>query len=349
MALMRVDRAKAHPRFLLYAFLGPEFQELIRARTVHGSTVERIALIEFPGFPISVPSLEEQRAIASVLGALDDKIELNRRMNETLEAMARAVFKSWFVDFDPVRAKMEGRWPFGMDAATAALFPSQFTENGGIPRGWHYSSLGELFPGDSDCVLTGPFGSNLHASDYRETGVPLILVKHVLNGEVLEEGMPLVGEHKAVELGRYRLAEGDIVFTRVGAVGRSALVDSDHAGWLISGQLLRVRVPRSGTLNCRYLAQVFAELSFIGMVEAFALGTTRPSLNTDLLRAFEFLVPPIGIQDRFALLARTLDSRRQSARRESKLLAQLRDTLLPKLVCGEIRLKDAEKQAEAVL
>nr|MDQ2831421.1 restriction endonuclease subunit S [Chloroflexota bacterium] len=102
--------------------------------------------------PVRVPPLPEQRAIAAILGALDDKIELNRRMNRTLEAMARAIFASWFVDFDPVRAKMEGRQPFGMDADTAALFPHAFEDSplGQIPRGWQvgrFSDSIELLSG----------------------------------------------------------------------------------------------------------------------------------------------------------------------------------------------------------
>jgi len=146
MALMRPDISKIDPRFLLYAYLGPEFQETIRSRTVHGSTVDRILLTEFPSFQIRFPPLPEQRAIAHILGTLDDKIELNRRMNETLEAMARALFKSWFVDFDPVCAKAEGRQPPSMDAETAALFPNAFEDSplGKIPREWRVGRVGEL-------------------------------------------------------------------------------------------------------------------------------------------------------------------------------------------------------------
>jgi type I restriction enzyme S subunit len=97
-------------RFLLYAYLGPKFQETLRSRTIPGSTVDRIPLIDMSRFLITVPdNIEEQRAISHILSALDDKIELNQRTNETLEAMALALFKSWFVVFDPVRAKGEGR------------------------------------------------------------------------------------------------------------------------------------------------------------------------------------------------------------------------------------------------
>lgn len=138
MGLMRPNPDKLDGRFLLYYYLGPEFQDVIRARTIPGSTVERIALIEFPKFPLRIPPLVEQKRIAEILGALDDKIELNRRMNATLEAMARALFQSWFVDFDPVRAKASGSVPAGLDPAIAALFPDSFLDSplGPIPNGW---------------------------------------------------------------------------------------------------------------------------------------------------------------------------------------------------------------------
>jgi len=348
MALMRPNPRKVHPRFLLYAFLGPQFQDTIRQRTVHGSTVDRIPLIEFDKFPIRIPEITQQRAISEILGALDDKIELNRRMNETLEAITRAIFKSWFVDFDPVHAKSQGRQPFGMSAETAAVFPDSFGESsfGAIPKVWKVSTLAELFPKSPNCVLTGPFGSHLHASDYRDAGVPLILVKHVANGRILDSDLPFVGEHKAPELERYRLQQGDIVFTRVGAVGRTAFVHEGQKGWLISGQLLRVRIPSDSVLNSRFLSQTYLDPLFTGMVEGHALGTTRPSLNTTLLLNFKFLCPPLVLQRTFAQMVSLPDEQTQANLRETKTLISIRDTLLPKLISGEIRIKDAEKVVE---
>ena len=143
MGLLRPRPERVDARYLLYAYLGRQFQETLRSRTIHGSTVDRIPLIEMGGFPIAIATdLNEQLAIAHVLGSLDDKIELDRRMNETLEAMARALFKSWFVDFDPVRAKAEGRGP-GLPKPLADLFPDQFqdSELGEIPAGWSTGSL----------------------------------------------------------------------------------------------------------------------------------------------------------------------------------------------------------------
>lgn len=146
MALIRFDPMKADPKFMLYAYLAPQFQDVLKARTIHGSTVNRIPLIEFPSFPIRVPPLPIQRQIAAILSAFDDKIELNRRMNRTLEQMARALFKSWFVDFDPVRAKMRGEAPEGMDAETAALFPDELVEVDGreVPKGWEWVTIGDV-------------------------------------------------------------------------------------------------------------------------------------------------------------------------------------------------------------
>lgn len=335
------------PEYAGYFFRSPNFR---RAVTAMSSLSTRASLNNemLARLTIASPPADEQARIGHILKAFDDKIDLNRRMNETLEAVARAIFKSWFVDFDPVRAKVEGRQPFGMHAATAGLFPGRLVDSplGKIPKGWKRCALRELFARDQSCVLTGPFGSHLHASDYRDEGVPLILVRNVIGGRIVDNGVPLVGYDKASELGRYLLKEGDIVFTRVGAVGRSAYVHPRNIGWMISGQTLRVRVPDRTVLHPRYLSQVYLEPSFVDMVEAYALGTTRPSLNTELLLSFEFLLPSSALQQRFADIVAPLDARLQNNVDESRTLADLRDTLLPKLLSGEVRLKDAERMLE---
>ncbi|MEX0796989.1 MAG: restriction endonuclease subunit S [Acidimicrobiia bacterium] len=318
---------------------------------ISGSVQAKLSQGNLNRIPIRYPAAtEDRRAIARVLRTLDDKIELNRRMNETLEAMARAIFKSWFVDFGPVRVKSEGRDP-NLPPHLDHLFPDSFedSELGPIPRGWHVTSLRQLFPDDAECVLTGPFGTNLHAHDYRPEGVPLILVKHVVEGQILQNDLPLVGEHKLLELDRYRLRVGDIVFTRVGAVGRSALVHERNAGWLISGQLLRVRLGDWNVVHPRYLAQVYLEEAFIKMVESHALGTTRPSLNTQLLREFRFVAPPSSLMRRYSERVATLDARALRSRIESAHLAAIRDALVPKLLSGGIRVRGAVGPSDAPL
>jgi type I restriction enzyme, S subunit len=345
-AILKPKRDLIDPHFLYYLL---HFDNAKLSDFAAGTTQKNLLLKDLRSFAVRVPPLPVQRAIAQILGTLDDKIELNRRMNATLEAMARALFKSWFVDFDPVQAKAQGR-DIGLSREIAELFPDGFEESevGEVPKGWTVRSLAELFPKDHDCVLTGPFGSNLHAHDYREEGVPLILVKHVNYGHIASDNLPLVGMHKITELERYRLKTADIVFTRVGAVGRSAYVRSQQEGWLISGQTLRVRVPGKSILSPRYLAQVYLEKSFIDMVESHALGTTRPSLNTGLLESFRFLLPPIGIQDLFARIVGSYDSRVQSNLAESRTLAALRDALLPKLISGQVRVHELRPSEESL-
>ena len=139
------DVTRLHRRFLYYLLCTKEYRnEVISSAT--GTTVKHTSPNRILAFEFSLPPFEEQCAIACILGSLDNKIELNRQMNETLEAMAKAIFQSWFVDFDPVRAKAEGRQPAGMDAATAALFPSEFEEVDGreVPRGWGVGKLSDV-------------------------------------------------------------------------------------------------------------------------------------------------------------------------------------------------------------
>jgi type I restriction enzyme S subunit len=149
-----LDHKLIDPRYLFYWMFGREF--FIQFKGVAGQTdmAEYVSLTDQRRMHITLPPLTEQRAIARILGTLDDKIELNRRMNETLEEMARALFKSWFVDFDPVHAKMEGRQPFGMDDEIAALFPDSFEDSalGEIPKGWKVGTVSDIATASRDAL-----------------------------------------------------------------------------------------------------------------------------------------------------------------------------------------------------
>jgi type I restriction enzyme S subunit len=146
----RIVLIRPNPQRLHFRFLKYWLNSYVLALHVYGhrdgTVAERLNLPTIRGLPIPVPPLDQQEAIAHILGTLDDKIELNRHMNETLEALAQSIFISWFVDFDPVRAKMEGRQPAGMDAETAALFPAEFEDSalGQIPKGWKVGSVTDL-------------------------------------------------------------------------------------------------------------------------------------------------------------------------------------------------------------
>ncbi|NQT16146.1 MAG: restriction endonuclease subunit S [Planctomycetes bacterium] len=146
LVLLRADGTRVLPHFLRWLVRGAAWWEQIGKFINVGAVFDSLKCADIPNFRLPIPPVPEQRNIAHILGSLDDKIELNRRMNETLEATARAIFKSWFVDFDPVRAKLNGQKPVGMDEQTAGLFPDGFDNSslGKIPGGWHVGRLDEL-------------------------------------------------------------------------------------------------------------------------------------------------------------------------------------------------------------
>jgi type I restriction enzyme S subunit len=287
---------------------------------------------------VPFPKLEEQNRIANMLYELDRKIELNQEMNRTLEAIGQALFKRWFVDFE--FPNEEGK-PY--KSSSGEMVES---ESGKIPKGWMITSLNQLHRKDENCVITGPFGSNLHASDYRETGTPLILVKHVKAGRIAGVDMPLVGNHKFPEMNRYLLKIGDIVFTRVAVVGESAYIRKRNENWMISGQMLRVRANRN-RINPRYLAQVFQQKTFKDQVTNYAVGSTRQSLNTKLLLSFKFLMPPLALQNNFSNLIEGADAKIENNLNEIDTLSAIRDSLLPKFISGKVRVPVPKENGEA--
>jgi type I restriction enzyme S subunit len=182
---LTVAADKADPLFIYYLFTGPEQQEHIRNNAIQ-TGVPHTNLGILRGTPIRLPALPEQKRIAHILGTIDDKIELNRRMNATLEAMSRAIFKSWFVDFDPVRQKAAGKQPVGMDAKTAALFPDSFedSEIGEVPKGWRVGQVRSFVEGLYDGPHATPAKSDdgavfLGIDNLTGTGLDLSKVRHI--------------------------------------------------------------------------------------------------------------------------------------------------------------------------
>ena len=310
MALMRVDPAKAIPDYLLYAYLSPAFQDVIRQRTIHGSTVDRIPLVEFGSFPISIPPLAVQKEVVGLLRALDDRITLLRETNATLEAIAQALFKSWFVDFDPVRAKMEGRAPEGMDEATVALFPDGFEESalGLVPMGWPVETLQDL--------LVLQRGFDLPAQDRIPGEYPIIAASGP------------AGTHKVA------MAKGPGVVTgRSGVLGRVFLELDDY--WPLNTALW-VKDFRAAT-PC-YAYEVLRLLDF----SSFNAGSAVPSLNRNHVHGLKYLIPSKACMEVYEVIAMQLHQRVRINALQAQTLATLRDTLLPRLISGALRLPEAE-------
>ena len=296
---------------------------------------------------VPLPPLKEQQAIACILGALDDKIELNRRMNRTLEAMARALFQSWFVDFDAVRAKLAlngAEGAAGLKPAIAALFPDRLVAVDGreMPEGWKLTTLGDVTAKHGGLIQTGPFGSQLHASDYVEAGIPTIMPKDISDRRVHTEKIAYIDEADAARLGRHRVAPGDIVYSRRGDVERHALIGKREQGWLCGTGCMLVRP------GARWPSPLFMSLhldrpDIKEWITQHAIGATMPNLNTSVLGQVPILAPSHTILKAFEVLAGPLDEKSADNDRQSRTLAALRDTLLPKLISGALRVADAER------
>lgn len=282
------------------------------------------------------PPLPFQRAIAHILGTLDDKIELNRRMNVTLEAMARALFKSWFVDFDPVRAKAEGREP-GLTQPLDNLFSGSFEESelGKIPKGWEAKTL-------SDICDKPQYGYTASASD-EPVGPRFLRITDINKRDWIEwDGVPFCSIDSE-QKGRYTLMPGDIVIARMADPGHGALIE-EEVDAVFASYLIRFRPQRHEL--ARYLQYWLRSNSYWDKVRSMQSGTTRANLNATVLGSFGLVVPPGKVLQVFDQSARSLRERVVANARESRALAALRDTLLPKLISGALRLKDAKQIIE---
>ena len=295
--------------------------------TVKHTSPDRIRQFRFP-----LPSLPEQRAITHVLGTLDDKIELNRRMNETLEEMARALFKSWFVDFDPVRAKMEGRWRRGeslpgLPADLYDLFPDRLvpSELGEIPEGWGVKALGEL-------TRKPQYGYTQSAND-APIGPKFLRITDINKKAWIEwESVPYC-EISEEDFGKYRLHKNDILIARMADPGHGCMIEEDqHA--VFASYLIRFRPLQER--YAPYLQYWIRSDSYWDLVRGRGAGTTRVSLNAKVLSVFPILVPTIPLLHEFGDQISSLRSRVVTNTRESYTLAIQRDVLMPKLVTGEV-------------
>jgi len=290
-------------------------------------------------FPL--PPLQEQKAIAAVLGALDDKIELNRRMNATLEAMARALFQSWFVDFDPVRAKLDGRKPIGLDETTAALFPEHLEESplGHIPQGWKVIGLPEAID-----FLEGP---GLRNWQYRDEGMKFLNIRCIGDGDLdIAKANCISLEEFEKTYRHFALQEDDIVISTSGTLGRLAIVRADHLPVMLNTSIIRMR--GRGAVGLGYLWGFLQSEYFLAEMFALAAGSVQLNFGPMHLRQISILRPPDGILVGFESAMRPLLKKCLHLRKESRTLATLRDTLLPKLLSGELSLKTVSQTTEGL-
>jgi type I restriction enzyme S subunit len=312
-AILRPRRNAIDPTYLYLYFRNPQTIDYLKTNFISGAAIPRVVLRDFKKAQILLPSLDEQHTIASILGALDDKIDINRRMNETLEAIARAIFKDWFVDFGPTRAKMEGRAPY-LAPEIWALFPDKLDDND-TPQSWPILRWNE--------VATLEYGKSLR--DYQSAAG-----QH-----------PVYGTNGSIGwCDRVLCNRPGTIIGRKGAY--RGVHFSDRPFFVIDTAFYL-------DLDERYSARwAYYSISMID-INAMDSGSAIPSTSREDFYNLTTTVPPASIQSKFDELLSPLWLRQGQNQAENQTLAATRDLLLPKLMSGEIRVKDAEKIAEAAL
>ncbi len=315
----------ADSAFYFYFFQSP------RGRQTMESIVEQVAAAGIRGrdlarLEVPHPSLTQQRAISAVLGALDDKIELNRRMNATLEAAARALFQSWFVDFDPVRAKLDGRPPPNLDPATAALFPASFQNSslGPIPQGWEEGTLGDIGANPRRTVQPSEIAPN----------TPYIALEHMPRRCIALDDWD---DSADVVSGKFTFNKGEVLFGKlrpyfhkVGIAPLSGVCSTD----------ILVLTPKAPEWFGVLIGHASSD-ALVQFADLASTGTKMPRTNWSDLSSFRVGMPPLAIAAAFTHYVQPMFDRIIANIHESRTLATLRDTLLPRLLSGELSVSTA--------
>ena len=321
--------------FIKYLLEGPDFQQQAEMVGV-GSVIRHFGPMHLRQMTVRFPPLPEQRAIAHILGTLDDKIELNRRMNETLEAMARALFRSWFVDFGPVRAKMEGRWHPGeslpgLPAHLYDLFPDRLVDSelGPIPEGWEVKALEELctlragsvFRKDSQGQLSGKY--------------PFIKVSDMnlaRNSFAILDAVNWIDDDDLGDLNAKPFPTGTSVFAKIGEGLKQNRIRTLIRPTLIDNNMMGA-IPKTSVIADLMLFYTLSQFDF----GEIANGTALPYLTARALYSLRVPVPRLAEQTPLIEPLRYICKRLVSNETESRSLAAQRDSLLPRLVSGEVR------------
>jgi len=331
MVILRAKEPALHSRYLYLFIRSALFHSQVAALRT-GSAQPQLPIRDINRIEIPIPLPDEQRAIAHILGTLDDKIELNRRINETLEAMARALFKSWFVDFDPVHAKVEGRDP-DLSTPLTNLFPDAFedSELGEIPNGW----------------IGGSFGDFISQRSERVGSRDVVVLSAVASGSLVNSDEHFTKRVYSKEINKYLVVEqGDFAYNpsriNIGSIGMLKEV--------IIGGVSPVYVVARPKAAYRWFLEFSLRRTHTKVwINTLASGSVRQSLSYSDFASIPCVIPTEKVVQEFNRKWTTIQEGISLREAESSTLAALRDALLPKLISDELRVKDAERFVERVL
>lgn len=304
-----------------------------------GHGTGRLPTDRLKAFSVVCPSITTQKCIASFLSAIDARIVLLREGNATLGAIAQTLFKSWFVNFDPVRSKQEGREPEGIDAITAALFPNAFedSELGPVPKGWTVGCIGKIAE-VTDC---------LHAKkpELLHCGHPYLQLNNIRDDGLLEtSNFAFISQGDYEKwISRIEVREGDCVITNVGRVGAVAQIPSGCRA-AIGRNMTAIRLHAQWPYPTYLIELLQSQWMRAEIKRRTDVGTILNALNVRNIPSLRCVLPDEKVLDAYEALCRPLRASMEANLRRSNLLAELRDTLLPRLISGQLRLPEAEEQ-----
>lgn len=331
-AIVRPNTDAVLPKFLRYVLTNPSFTQTANTKTVQ-SVQANFSLGELKLSKFNLPSISDQKEIVGVLGSLDDRITLLRETNKTLEAIAQAIFKSWFIDFDPVRAKMEGRAPAGMDEETAALFPDELVESelGLVPKGWSATSIEEI----CSTITNGGTPSRSNNEFWQSGSIPWYKTGDFSDGFLLEPSEKITSvalANSSVKL----LPENAVLMAIYAAptVGRlGVLTRPSTFNQACTGMVAKSEV---GTWFL-YWTLYFGRDWF----NSRANGAAQQNISKAIVASYRLVKPMERLLSAFDELADPLHKKIRQNVEQVETLSALRDTLLPRLISGKLRLADA--------
>ena len=328
--------------YLRYVICNDSFTEYVKA--VHtGTSIPHISKGQIENFEVVVPPFEDQQQIAAVLISLDDRITLLRETNATLEAIAQALFKSWFVDFDPVRAKMEGRTPEGMDEATAALFPDGFetSELGEVPRGWRSATM-------EDVSVVGigktPPRKEQHWFSEDSSDVRWVSIRDMgICGTYASTTSEFLTVEAVDKFNVRRVPDNTVLMSFKMTIGRVAITDGEMT---TNEAIAHFRLDPDSPLSTEF---IYLHLRHFDFSKLSSTSSIADAVNSKTVRQIPILVPSrevaTAFQEKIGVVFEMLKSNEQQA----QTLATLRDTLLPRLISGQLRLPEAQAATEAAI
>ncbi|TGK23115.1 restriction endonuclease subunit S [Leptospira stimsonii] len=335
MVILRSDNAKLMPRYL-YLFLRSDLFLQQASSFSSGSAQPQLPIRDINNLEIPLPPLPTQKAITHILGTIDDKIELLRQMNETFEAMAKALFQSWFVDFEPVRKKAEGL-PTGLPLEIEELFPRAFEESelGEIPKGWKVGKLGDY------CLVKG--GYAYKSNKFQTEGLnPVIKIKNIKeDGSIDLDDVLYVDQTEASKTREFWLNDGDVVMAMTGAtIGKFALVvNRDNKNNAVLNQRVAVLNPLN-QVKSWYIYSSLIATDIYDQVVNKGSGSAQPNISSNDIMACKSMNAGSELRAAFNHFVNPIFSLILENHKQLYKFSQLRDSLLPKLISGELELTD---------